>query len=64
MAPFFYVQMERTINSLMYKGSIPDEINQSRREKKLFVVYISGDLSSLPSYDLHLLKNIYANSMV
>ncbi|XP_002489321.2 plant UBX domain-containing protein 11 isoform X2 [Sorghum bicolor] len=35
--------MERTINSLMYKGSIPDAINQSRREKKLFVVYISGE---------------------
>jgi len=56
--------MARTINSLMYKGSIPDAINQSRREKKLFIVYISGDLSSLPSYTLHLLKNIYANSLV
>lgn len=27
----------------MYKGSIPNAINQSRREKKLFVVYISGE---------------------
>jgi len=35
--------MERTINSLTYKGSIPDAINQSRRQKKLFVVYISGE---------------------
>ncbi|KAF8701520.1 hypothetical protein HU200_033545 [Digitaria exilis] len=35
--------MERTINSLAYKGSIPDAINQSRRDKKLFVVYISGE---------------------
>ncbi|KAL6660675.1 hypothetical protein ACP70R_001710 [Stipagrostis hirtigluma subsp. patula] len=35
--------MERTINSLTYKGSIPDAINQSRRERKLFVVYISGE---------------------
>ncbi|CAN6371800.1 unnamed protein product [Urochloa humidicola] len=35
--------MERTICSLTYKGSIPDAINQSRREKKLFVVYISGE---------------------
>ncbi|KAM3311226.1 hypothetical protein ACQJBY_031722 [Aegilops geniculata] len=34
--------MEITINSLTYKGSIPDAINQSRREKKLFVIYISG----------------------
>ncbi|CAO2152102.1 unnamed protein product [Urochloa humidicola] len=35
--------MERTISSLTYKGSIPDAINQSRMEKKLFVVYISGE---------------------
>ncbi|CAO2141527.1 unnamed protein product [Urochloa humidicola] len=35
--------MERSISSLTYKGSIPDAINQSRREKKLFVVYISGE---------------------
>jgi len=41
--------MERTIHSLTYKGSIPDAINQSRREKKLFVVYISGDFSSTSS---------------
>ncbi|KAF7052640.1 hypothetical protein CFC21_060709 [Triticum aestivum] len=34
--------MEITINSLTYKGSIPDAINQSRRKKKLFVIYISG----------------------
>uniref|UniRef100_A0ACD6A6P3 Uncharacterized protein n=1 Tax=Avena sativa TaxID=4498 RepID=A0ACD6A6P3_AVESA len=35
--------MERTIDSLTYKGSIPEAINQSRREKKLFVIYISGE---------------------
>ncbi|TVU25776.1 hypothetical protein EJB05_28285 [Eragrostis curvula] len=35
--------MERTVNSLAYKGSISDAINQSRQEKKLFVVYISGE---------------------
>ncbi|KQJ88655.1 plant UBX domain-containing protein 11 isoform X1 [Brachypodium distachyon] len=31
------------MKSLTYKGSIPDAINQSRREKKLFVVYLSGE---------------------
>ncbi|KAL5203997.1 hypothetical protein ABZP36_008868 [Zizania latifolia] len=35
--------MERTLDSLTYEGSIPDAINQSRRDKKLFVVYISGE---------------------
>ncbi|WVZ80358.1 hypothetical protein U9M48_027839 [Paspalum notatum var. saurae] len=30
-------QMERTIDSFTYKGSIPNAINQSRREKKLFL---------------------------
>ncbi|KAL5204502.1 hypothetical protein ABZP36_009373 [Zizania latifolia] len=35
--------MERTLDSLTYKGSIPDAINQSRWDKKLFVVYISGE---------------------
>ncbi|CAM0875938.1 unnamed protein product [Alopecurus aequalis] len=35
--------MENTIDSLTYKGSIPEAINQSRREKKLFVIFISGE---------------------
>ncbi|KAK3119895.1 hypothetical protein QOZ80_9AG0677360 [Eleusine coracana subsp. coracana] len=35
--------MEQTVNSLAYKGSISDAINQSRQQKKLFVVYISGE---------------------
>ncbi|CAL4913381.1 unnamed protein product [Urochloa decumbens] len=39
-------EVERTISSLTYKGSIPDTINQSRREKKLFVVHISGEEAS------------------
>jgi hypothetical protein len=33
--------MDNTIDSLTYKGSIPEAISQSRREKKLFVIYIS-----------------------
>jgi hypothetical protein len=36
--------MENTIDSLTYKGSIPEAINQSRSEKKLFVIYISGKI--------------------
>ncbi|GJN28147.1 hypothetical protein PR202_gb16235 [Eleusine coracana subsp. coracana] len=39
--------MERTVNSLAYKGSISDAINQSRQQKKLFVVYISGVYTQL-----------------
>ncbi|XP_020107083.1 plant UBX domain-containing protein 11 [Ananas comosus] len=35
--------MERPTYSLTYKGSIPDAINEARRQKKLFVVYISGE---------------------
>ncbi|KAJ1275434.1 hypothetical protein BS78_05G135200 [Paspalum vaginatum] len=38
-----HTYMERTIDSFAYKGSIPNSINQSRREKKLFIVYISGE---------------------
>uniref|UniRef100_A0ACD5X4J5 Uncharacterized protein n=1 Tax=Avena sativa TaxID=4498 RepID=A0ACD5X4J5_AVESA len=43
ITPSVYFLMERTIDSLTYKGSIPEAINQSRREKKLFVIYISGE---------------------
>uniref|UniRef100_A0A7N0TLP9 UBX domain-containing protein n=1 Tax=Kalanchoe fedtschenkoi TaxID=63787 RepID=A0A7N0TLP9_KALFE len=34
--------MEQSINSLTFKGSIPEAIMESKRQKKLFVVYISG----------------------
>ncbi|CAL9764562.1 unnamed protein product [Musa acuminata subsp. burmannicoides] len=34
--------MERSSYSFTYKGSIPDAINESRNQKKLFMVYISG----------------------
>ncbi|CAL4988376.1 unnamed protein product [Urochloa decumbens] len=49
--------MERTINSLTYKGTIPDAINQSRREKKLFVVYISGEDEASSSLEQSTLIN-------
>ncbi|XP_008804181.2 plant UBX domain-containing protein 11 [Phoenix dactylifera] len=35
--------MEGPTYSLTYKGSIPDAIAEARKQKKLFVVYISGE---------------------
>ncbi|XP_073099210.1 plant UBX domain-containing protein 11 [Elaeis guineensis] len=35
--------MEGSTYSLTYKGSIPDAIAEARKQKKLFVVYISGE---------------------
>ncbi|KAJ4723171.1 plant UBX domain-containing protein 11 [Melia azedarach] len=35
--------MERSLSSLTYKGSIPEAINEAKKQKKLFVVYISGE---------------------
>uniref|UniRef100_A0A0D9XRI1 UBX domain-containing protein n=2 Tax=Leersia perrieri TaxID=77586 RepID=A0A0D9XRI1_9ORYZ len=49
--------MERTLDSLTYKGSIPDAINQSRRDKKLFVVYISGEDEASSSLEQSTLVN-------
>uniref|UniRef100_A0A0E0MES2 UBX domain-containing protein n=1 Tax=Oryza punctata TaxID=4537 RepID=A0A0E0MES2_ORYPU len=42
-------EMERTLDSLTYKGSIPDAILQSKRDNKLFVVYISDPQKVIPS---------------
>lgn len=33
----------RSLSSLTYKGSIPEAINEAKKQKKLFVVYISGN---------------------
>ncbi|KAF0895922.1 hypothetical protein E2562_017564 [Oryza meyeriana var. granulata] len=49
--------MERTLDSLTYKGFIPDAINQSRRDKKLFVVYISGEDEASSSLEQSTLIN-------
>lgn len=38
--------MERSVDSLTYKGSVSDAIVEAQRQKKLFVVYISGALIS------------------
>uniref|UniRef100_A0A5B7BW25 UBX domain-containing protein n=1 Tax=Davidia involucrata TaxID=16924 RepID=A0A5B7BW25_DAVIN len=35
--------MERSISSLAFKGSISEAIVEAKRQRKLFVVYISGD---------------------
>ncbi|EHA8590564.1 plant UBX domain-containing protein 11 [Cocos nucifera] len=37
------LQMEGSTYSLTFKGSIPDAIAEARKQKKLFVVYISGE---------------------
>ncbi|KAF3455590.1 hypothetical protein FNV43_RR00224 [Rhamnella rubrinervis] len=34
--------MEQSLSSLSYKGSIPAAINEAKNQRKLFVVYISG----------------------
>jgi hypothetical protein len=35
-------QMEQSLPSLTFKGSITEAIVEAKRQKKLFVVYISG----------------------
>ncbi|CAA7050445.1 unnamed protein product [Microthlaspi erraticum] len=37
------IQMEEALSSLTFKGSVPEAIFEAKRQKKLFVVYISGD---------------------
>ena len=49
--------MERALDSLTYKGSIPDAILQSRRDNKLFVVYISGEDETSSSLEQSTLVN-------
>ena len=34
--------MEQSLVSLTYKGTIPEAINEAKKQRKLFVVYISG----------------------
>ncbi|XP_061991401.1 plant UBX domain-containing protein 11 isoform X1 [Rosa rugosa] len=34
--------MEQSLSSLAYKGSIPEAISEAKKQRKLFVVYISG----------------------
>lgn len=37
-----FVQMEQSISSLAFKGSISEAIVESKNQRKLFLVYISG----------------------
>lgn len=39
--------MENSLSALVYKGSIPEAILESKKQKKLFVVYISGKICSI-----------------
>ncbi|GMN31258.1 hypothetical protein TIFTF001_044559 [Ficus carica] len=36
-------QMEQSLSSLTYKGSIPAAIAEAKKQRKLFVIYISGE---------------------
>ncbi|XP_071712697.1 plant UBX domain-containing protein 11 [Rutidosis leptorrhynchoides] len=43
--------MEQSISSLAFRGSIIEAITEAKRQKKLFVVYISGDNEDSVSMD-------------
>ncbi|GKD55821.1 hypothetical protein Tco_1289208 [Tanacetum coccineum] len=53
-------QMEQSISSLAFKGSIIEAITEVRMQKKLFVVYISGDNEDFVSMD----KSTWSESSV
>ncbi|KAL3506660.1 hypothetical protein ACH5RR_032042 [Cinchona calisaya] len=38
-----YCKMEQSLSSLTFKGSIVEAISEAKQQKKLFVVYISGE---------------------
>jgi hypothetical protein len=40
---FCRLHMEKTTQALVYKGTIMEAITESMSQKKLFVVYISGN---------------------
>ncbi|XP_050373611.1 plant UBX domain-containing protein 11 [Argentina anserina] len=43
--------MEQSLSSLAYKGSIPEAITEAKKQRKLFVVYISGQDSESSSLE-------------
>ncbi|XP_042751740.1 plant UBX domain-containing protein 11 isoform X1 [Lactuca sativa] len=47
----YFVQMEQSVSSLAFKGSIIEAITEAKRQKKLFLVYISGDNEDSISMD-------------
>ncbi|KAI3823144.1 hypothetical protein L1987_04576 [Smallanthus sonchifolius] len=53
-------KMEHTISSLAFKGSIIEAITEAKRQKKLFVVYISGENEDSVSMD----KSTWSESSV
>nr|GEV55366.1 hypothetical protein [Tanacetum cinerariifolium] len=54
------LKMEQSISSLAFKGSIIEAITEAKRQKKLFVVYISGDNEDSVSMD----KSTWSESSV
>ncbi|KAF9663271.1 hypothetical protein SADUNF_Sadunf17G0020900 [Salix dunnii] len=54
------VKMESSISAVTFKGSIPEAILESKKQKKLFVVYISGE--NVESSELE--KSTWADSKV
>ncbi|KAL8227302.1 hypothetical protein R6Q57_017134 [Mikania cordata] len=52
--------MEQSISSLAFKGSIIEAITEAKRQKKLFVVYISGENEDSVSMD----KSTWSESSV
>lgn len=52
--------MEQSISSLAFKGSIIEAITEAKRQKKLFLVYISGDNEDSISMD----KSTWSDSSV
>ncbi|GJT61174.1 plant UBX domain-containing protein 11, partial [Tanacetum coccineum] len=54
------VNMEQSISSLAFQGSIIEAITEAKRQKKLFVVYISGDNEDSVSMD----KSTWSESSV
>ncbi|KAK1435265.1 hypothetical protein QVD17_01026 [Tagetes erecta] len=55
-----FYRMEQSISSLAFKGSIAEAINEAKRQKKLFVVYISGENEDSISMD----KSTWSESSV
>ena len=51
--------MDQSLLSLTYKGSIPEAITEAKKQRKLFVVYISGALFLLNSVLLFIYLFIY-----
>lgn len=50
--------MEHSISSLAFKGSVIEAISEAKRQKKLFVVYISGDNAESSNLETSMLTEL------